>query len=93
MSLLSFLFFLMLVVMSLIFNTKQQFLVALLLLETLVLISLVLSLLLFSLGESSLFLFILLLTLAVCEAALALGLLVSYIKLNGSDLISGFPSL
>nr|BBA10772.1 NADH dehydrogenase subunit 4L [Megalophaedusa hosayaka] len=87
MALISLLFFLLLVIISILFTTKRQFMTALLILETLVLVSLVLSLLILNMGDSSLFIFIMLLTLGVCEAALALGLLVSYIKLNGSDLI------
>nr|BBA10064.1 NADH dehydrogenase subunit 4L [Megalophaedusa decussata] len=92
MSILSFLFFLMLVVMGIFFSTKQQFLTALLIFETLVLISFVLSLMLIMSGMGKLYIFLLLLTLGVCEAAMGLGLLLSYIKMNGSDLIN-FSSL
>nr|BBA10844.1 NADH dehydrogenase subunit 4L [Megalophaedusa kuninoae] len=88
MSLVSLLFFVLLVVISIFFTSKRQFLTALLVLETLVLVSLVLSLIFLSMAGISLFIFILLLTLGVCEAAMALGLLMNYIKLTGSDLIN-----
>nr|BBA10364.1 NADH dehydrogenase subunit 4L [Megalophaedusa sublunellata] len=91
MSIVSFLFFLMLVVIGIFFSTKRQFLTALLIFETMVLISFVLSLMLIMSGICKLYIFILLLTLGVCEAAMGLGLLLSYIKMNGSDLINFSP--
>nr|BBA10574.1 NADH dehydrogenase subunit 4L [Megalophaedusa hakonensis] len=69
-------------------SAKKQLLPALLLLEALVLNALLLSLFFLSKSESSLFIFILLLTLGVCEAGLALSLLLSYIKVSGSDYIN-----
>nr|BBA10559.1 NADH dehydrogenase subunit 4L [Megalophaedusa kuninoae] len=88
MSLVSLLFFVLLVVISIFFTSKRQFLTALLILETLVLVSLVLSLIFLGMAGISLFIFIMLLTLGVCEAAMALGLLMNYIKLTGSDYIN-----
>nr|BBA10817.1 NADH dehydrogenase subunit 4L [Thaumatoptyx cf. diacoptyx RM-2016] len=84
-----YMFFLLLLILYLyIFSVQNHFLSILIILEAMLLI-----LLSFSLGFSmtlmegySVYLWIL--TLSVCEAAIGLTLLISYMKLNGSDLVS-----
>nr|BBA10547.1 NADH dehydrogenase subunit 4L [Megalophaedusa kawamotoi] len=69
------------------FSMGKKFLYSLLVLESLVLVSLLVNLLALGTVLNSMYLFILLLTLAVSEAAMGLSLLMSYLKMNGSDLI------
>nr|BBA10433.1 NADH dehydrogenase subunit 4L [Megalophaedusa awajiensis] len=83
---LKFLFFtLLLFLLWLFFSTNKLFLMAMLILESLVLISLVFILFILGTYEGSYFIFIVLLTLGVCEAGLGLSLLMSVIKLSGSS--------
>nr|BBA10385.1 NADH dehydrogenase subunit 4L [Megalophaedusa subulina] len=74
----------------LLFATQHHFLLCLLILECVVLVSLVLTIFILNNSAGSLNIFILVLTLGVCEASLGLSLLVSYIKMNGSDKIKVF---
>nr|BBA10529.1 NADH dehydrogenase subunit 4L [Megalophaedusa miyazakii] len=67
------------------FSTRQNYLNALLVLESVVLSSLVLSIFLFAASGITFYIFMLLLTLGVCEAGLGLSLLFSYIKVTGSS--------
>nr|BBA10001.1 NADH dehydrogenase subunit 4L [Megalophaedusa surugensis] len=84
---------LMVLLLVIFFSTKKSFLSSLLVLESMVLISLVLSISLFWLAGNDLFLFVLLLTFVVCEAGLGLSLLLSYMKITGSDNIFSFGQL
>nr|BBA10613.1 NADH dehydrogenase subunit 4L [Megalophaedusa kyotoensis] len=70
------------------FSVKNQFLSALLMLETLVLTSLIFLMFLLSVYSSDLWIFLLLLTFGVCEAGLGLGLLLTNLKVKGSDFIN-----
>nr|BBA10262.1 NADH dehydrogenase subunit 4L [Stereophaedusa hemileuca hemileuca] len=78
---------LMVLILLFFFNTKNHFMVALLILETLMLITLVISIYLLSLLQIEPFMFLVLLTFAVCEAGLGLSLLLTYIKTTGSDML------
>nr|BBA10268.1 NADH dehydrogenase subunit 4L [Megalophaedusa pinguis] len=82
--LLSLLIFLIL----LFYGVKNRLLPAMLILESIVLMSLLLVLYLLVKISFGLFIFVVPLTFAVCEAGVALSLLMGYIKINGSDLIS-----
>nr|BBA10565.1 NADH dehydrogenase subunit 4L [Megalophaedusa pinguis platyauchen] len=66
---------------------NSRFLSALVILESMVLVSSVLVLVWLVKSLSSLTIFILLLTFGVCEAGLALSLLMSYIKVSGNDIV------
>nr|BBA10652.1 NADH dehydrogenase subunit 4L [Megalophaedusa awajiensis] len=77
-------FSLLLLLYWLFFSTTKHFLLAMLILESMVLISLVFILFILCSYESSYMVFILLMTLGVCEAGLGLSLLISIIKLSGS---------
>nr|BBA10103.1 NADH dehydrogenase subunit 4L [Stereophaedusa tabukii] len=83
----NFLFLLMVLLFFIFFNTKMHFLRAFLILEALMLNALVITIFVFSSFMFNPFMFLLLLTFAVCEAGMGLSLLLTYIKLNGSDLI------
>nr|BBA10691.1 NADH dehydrogenase subunit 4L [Stereophaedusa neniopsis]BBA10850.1 NADH dehydrogenase subunit 4L [Stereophaedusa neniopsis] len=88
MSFCKFLLLLMVMMFIFLYNTKTHFMVALLLMETIMLSALVMSIFMFSLSQFEPFIFLLLLTFAVCEAALGLSLLLTYIKVTGSDMIN-----
>nr|BBA10424.1 NADH dehydrogenase subunit 4L [Megalophaedusa schmackeri] len=92
MTILILLFSLFMFLVRLFLATKVRYLSALLLLESMVLVSLVFVLFILSMTASSLNLFILLLALAVCEAGLALSLLMSVIKISSSNLIHLYNS-
>nr|BBA10325.1 NADH dehydrogenase subunit 4L [Stereophaedusa gouldi] len=83
-----FLFFLMVLLVLFLFNTKIHYMRAILILEALMLTALLISFYILSLLHGEPFLFLLLLTFAVCEAALGLSLLLTYIKATGSDTIN-----
>nr|BBA10382.1 NADH dehydrogenase subunit 4L [Zaptyx pattalus] len=86
--------FILLVVLHLFFmSTKKHLLAALLSLEAMVLILLIFSLSISFMILEGLNLYLFILTLSVSEAALGLALLMSYVKLKGSDLISSTNSL
>nr|BBA10535.1 NADH dehydrogenase subunit 4L [Hemiphaedusa attrita attrita] len=87
MTMLTFLLSLLFFLVFLFYATKNRLLPAMLVLESLVLMSLLISMFLLEKTDSSMFLVLLLLTLAVCEASLALSLLMSYIKISGTDVI------
>nr|BBA10265.1 NADH dehydrogenase subunit 4L [Hemiphaedusa attrita attrita] len=87
MTMLAFLLSLLFFLIFLFYSIKNRLLPAMLILESIVLMSLLISMFLLEKTDSSLFLFLLLLTLAVCEASLALSLLMSYIKISGTDMI------
>nr|BBA10016.1 NADH dehydrogenase subunit 4L [Stereophaedusa gouldi]BBA10166.1 NADH dehydrogenase subunit 4L [Stereophaedusa gouldi]BBA10391.1 NADH dehydrogenase subunit 4L [Stereophaedusa gouldi] len=82
-----FLFFLMVLLLIFLFNTKIHYMRAILILEAMMLTALLISFYVLSLLHGEPFLFLLLLTFAVCEAALGLSLLLTYIKATGSDMI------
>nr|BBA10376.1 NADH dehydrogenase subunit 4L [Zaptyx dolichoptyx] len=73
------------------FSTKFHFLGALLTLEAMVLILLVLTVSLSYWTLEGLNIYYFVLTLSVCEAAFGLTLLISIVKLKGSDLINANP--
>nr|BBA10616.1 NADH dehydrogenase subunit 4L [Megalophaedusa subulina] len=77
----------LLLLVILLFSVQHHFLLCLLTLESMVLVSLVLTIFILNNTAGSLSLFILFLTLSVCEASLGLSLLMSYIKMIGSDKI------
>nr|BBA10148.1 NADH dehydrogenase subunit 4L [Stereophaedusa vasta] len=83
----NFLFLLMVLMLFFLFNTKMHMLRGLLILEAMMLNALMMSI--FILGNLQLepYLFLLLLTFAVCEAGMGLSLLLTYIKIVGSDSI------
>nr|BBA10409.1 NADH dehydrogenase subunit 4L [Megalophaedusa rex] len=85
-----FLFLLVVFCMILIFSTKNHYLTALLLLEVMVLLTLVFSFFIMYTCVHSVYISIILLTTAVCEAALGVSLLMSYIKIIGSDAIKAY---
>nr|BBA10550.1 NADH dehydrogenase subunit 4L [Megalophaedusa expansilabris] len=80
-----FFFTLLLVLLWIFFSTTKQYMMAMLILKSLVLISLVLILFILCMYGASYLIFIMLLTLGVCEAGLGLSLLISNIKLSGSS--------
>nr|BBA10721.1 NADH dehydrogenase subunit 4L [Megalophaedusa expansilabris] len=77
-------FSLLMLLLGVFFSTIKQFLLAMLVLKSIVLTSLMFILFILSMYESSFMVFILLLTLGVCEAGLGLSLLMSLIKVSGS---------
>nr|BBA10607.1 NADH dehydrogenase subunit 4L [Atractophaedusa antibouddah] len=80
---------LLMVWMSILFFTVQyHYLNCLLILESIMLFALTMILYLYFNAMTSGSMFLLILTLAVCEAALGLVLLVSYVKLSGNDYMS-----
>nr|BBA10082.1 NADH dehydrogenase subunit 4L [Stereophaedusa stereoma] len=83
----NFLFLLMVLLLLFLFNTKMHYLRAFLILEALMLNALVISIFVLSAVQINPFIFLLLLTFAVCEAGIGLSLLLTYIKMNGSDSI------
>nr|BBA10109.1 NADH dehydrogenase subunit 4L [Stereophaedusa cymatodes] len=83
----NFLFLLMVLLLLFLFNTKMNYLRAFLILEALMMNALVISVFVLSSIQFNPFIFLLLLTFAVCEAGMGLSLLLTYIKMNGSDLI------
>nr|BBA10169.1 NADH dehydrogenase subunit 4L [Stereophaedusa tryoni miyakejimana]BBA10598.1 NADH dehydrogenase subunit 4L [Stereophaedusa tryoni tryoni] len=83
-----FLLFLMVLLVVFLFNTKIHYMRAILILEALMLTALLISFFILSLLHGEPFLFLLVLTFAVCEAALGLSLLLTYIKATGSDMIN-----
>nr|BBA10655.1 NADH dehydrogenase subunit 4L [Megalophaedusa kubinaga] len=91
MFMLTLMLFLLLFLTMLFYSTHRRLMVALLYLESMVLISLMLAIFILWQTEGTLIIFILLLGLAVCEASLALSLLMSSIKITGSDIIKYFP--
>nr|BBA10079.1 NADH dehydrogenase subunit 4L [Megalophaedusa kyotoensis] len=70
------------------FSVKNQYLSALLMLETLVLTSLIFIMFLMSSYSSDLWIFLLMLTFGVSEAGLGLALLLTNLKMSGSDYIN-----
>nr|BBA10421.1 NADH dehydrogenase subunit 4L [Reinia masaoi] len=66
---------------------KRHFLSMLILLESLMVVTLVFSLSVVLLLPNSMSSFLLVITFVVCEAAMGVALLLSYIQMNGSDLI------
>nr|BBA10178.1 NADH dehydrogenase subunit 4L [Stereophaedusa cymatodes] len=83
----NFLFLLMVLLFLFLFNTKMNYLRAFLILEALMMNALVISVFVLSSIQINPFIFLLLLTFAVCEAGMGLSLLLTYIKMNGSDMI------
>nr|BBA10745.1 NADH dehydrogenase subunit 4L [Stereophaedusa jacobiella] len=83
-----FLFFLMVLLLIFFFNTKVHYMRAFLILESLILTALLISFYILSLLQVEPFMFLLLLTFAVGEAGLGLSLLLTYIKITGSDQIN-----
>nr|BBA10019.1 NADH dehydrogenase subunit 4L [Megalophaedusa proba caryostoma] len=75
------------------FSIKKHFLAALLLLESIVLISLLITLFVLGFESGSLYIFIMVLTLGVCEAGLGLSLLISFIKITSTDLLSSYNGI
>nr|BBA10595.1 NADH dehydrogenase subunit 4L [Megalophaedusa ishikawai] len=73
---------------SLFLSSKYHFLSCLLLFEALVLLSLLAIFFALKMLSSGAWVWFLILTFSVCEAALGLSLLMSYIKLSSTDLIS-----
>nr|BBA10301.1 NADH dehydrogenase subunit 4L [Stereophaedusa hiraseana] len=87
----NFLFLLMVFLFFFFFNTKMHMLRAFLILEAIMLNTLVISIFILSSFQFEPFMFLLLLTFAVCEAGMGLSLLLTYMKITGSDLIK--PSI
>nr|BBA10460.1 NADH dehydrogenase subunit 4L [Stereophaedusa costifera] len=83
----SYLFLLMVLLFLFLFNTKGHFLRALLILEAIMLNALVISILFLGSLQYEPFMFLLLLTFAVVEAGMGLSLLLTYMKVSGSDMI------
>nr|BBA10343.1 NADH dehydrogenase subunit 4L [Hemiphaedusa koshikijimana] len=83
----NFLFLLMVFLTLFLFNTKMHYLRAFLILEALMLNALVISIFTLSSVQINPFTFLILLTFAVCEAGIGLSLLLTYIKMTGSDSI------
>nr|BBA10355.1 NADH dehydrogenase subunit 4L [Stereophaedusa ophidoon] len=81
----SFLLLVMVFLMMIFFNTKLHFLRSFLFLEAMMLTALMITTTMLSTFQSEPFMFLTLLTFAVIEAALGLSLLLSYIKISGSD--------
>nr|BBA10706.1 NADH dehydrogenase subunit 4L [Megalophaedusa pinguis platyauchen] len=84
---------LLIFLMTIFILTNSRFLTALVILESMVLVSLILVLIWLVKSLSALNIFILLLTFGVCEASLALSLLLSYIKVCGNDIVHSTSSL
>nr|BBA10112.1 NADH dehydrogenase subunit 4L [Stereophaedusa okimodoki]BBA10115.1 NADH dehydrogenase subunit 4L [Stereophaedusa okimodoki] len=84
----TFLFLLMVGYFFFLYETKIHILRAMLILEAMMLTALIISIFMLSSMANAPFLFLLLLTFAVCEAGLGLSILLTYIKLMGSDMIS-----
>nr|BBA10403.1 NADH dehydrogenase subunit 4L [Euphaedusa spinula]BBA10490.1 NADH dehydrogenase subunit 4L [Euphaedusa spinula] len=74
-------------------NTMTHFLSALLYLEVMMFLSLMMVIIICLLVTGSIDSFLLILTLAVCEAALGLAILLSFLKVNGNDYIHTKMSL
>nr|BBA10145.1 NADH dehydrogenase subunit 4L [Stereophaedusa aethiops] len=83
----SFLFMLMVLLLFFLFNTKMHLLRALLILEAMMLNLLLISIFILGGLQFEPLMFLLLLTFAVVEAGMGLSLLLTYIKITGSDLI------
>nr|BBA10334.1 NADH dehydrogenase subunit 4L [Stereophaedusa japonica oostoma] len=83
----SYLFLLMVFLYFILFNTKGHLLRALIILEALMLNALIIALFSLSSLHYEPFLFLLLLTFAVVEAGMGLSLLLTYMKVSGSDMI------
>nr|BBA10622.1 NADH dehydrogenase subunit 4L [Megalophaedusa albela] len=84
--------FLLLVALFILFMTsKNHYLSALILLESMVLTSLMLSIYVISNNVSNMWLFLLLLAFGVCEAGLGVSLLMTFVKITGSDFINPIP--
>nr|BBA10499.1 NADH dehydrogenase subunit 4L [Megalophaedusa fukudainadai] len=66
------------------YASKHYYLTALLILEGMMLVTLTLILFIFWIVESNMFIFVLVLTIGVCEAGMALSLMMSFIKNSGS---------
>nr|BBA10349.1 NADH dehydrogenase subunit 4L [Stereophaedusa ophidoon] len=81
----SYLLLLMVFLMMIFFNTKLHFLRSFLVLEAMMLTALIITITMLSSFQTEPFMFLTLLTFAVIEAALGLSLLLSYIKITGSD--------
>nr|BBA10727.1 NADH dehydrogenase subunit 4L [Zaptyx thaumatopoma] len=75
------------------FTIRTHYLSSLLSLESMVLILLIFTIGLTTYLNESLSMFLFILTLSVCEAAIGLTLLVSFVKLKGNDLISSINSI
>nr|BBA10139.1 NADH dehydrogenase subunit 4L [Megalophaedusa ducalis] len=93
MLLLYLLLLLLLLLASLFFSKKNHYLNMLIILEVMMMISLIVMLFILNVSFHNLSVFTLLLTLAVCEAGLGLSLLVTLVKITGSDYISSFPQI
>nr|BBA10367.1 NADH dehydrogenase subunit 4L [Stereophaedusa japonica chichibuensis] len=83
----NYLFFLMVLLLFFLFNTKGHLLRALMILEALMLNALVISVMFLSFLQYEPFLFLLLLTFAVVEAGMGLSMLLTYMKVTGGDMI------
>nr|BBA10814.1 NADH dehydrogenase subunit 4L [Thaumatoptyx cf. aptyx RM-2016] len=86
-------FMLLLLLFLYLFSVQKHFLSILIILEAMVLLLLIFSLGFTSLLMNSMGIYLWLLTLSVCEAAMGLTLLVSVMKLNGSDMIFSSSSM
>nr|BBA10346.1 NADH dehydrogenase subunit 4L [Stereophaedusa azumai] len=81
----SYLIMLMVFLMLIFFNTKLHFLRSFLVLEAMMLTALLVTITVLSMVQTEPFMFMTLLTFAVIEAGLGLSLLLSYVKITGSD--------
>nr|BBA10034.1 NADH dehydrogenase subunit 4L [Stereophaedusa mima] len=86
----SYLLLLMVLLMLLLLNSKRHFLRAFLILEVTMLTSLLITINLLGNIQYEPFMFLTILTFAVIEAGLGLSLLLTYIKINGSDTINNY---
>nr|BBA10664.1 NADH dehydrogenase subunit 4L [Stereophaedusa mima] len=86
----SYLLLLMVVLMLILLNSKRHFMRAFLILEVMMLTALLITINMLSSVQLEPFMFLTLLTFAVIEAGLGLSLLLSYIKVTGSDVIKNY---
>nr|BBA10289.1 NADH dehydrogenase subunit 4L [Megalophaedusa masatokandai masatokandai] len=91
MMLLCFLLVLMVLLYFLFTTAKNYYLSCLFLLEAMVLTSLVMSIHIINNSFTNLWIWLLLLTFGVCEAALGLSILISFVKITGADFINPYP--
>nr|BBA10820.1 NADH dehydrogenase subunit 4L [Thaumatoptyx sp. RM-2016] len=85
-----FLLLLLLLLYLVFFSVSNHFLSSLIILESMVLILLLFSLCLVSTIMEGMAIYLWVLTLSVCEAAMGLTLLISLLKIQGSDTISNY---